>query len=219
MTSVQWMLTIAAWLVGLGAVAFAYVVQLANAMKSTAPPLSVRDAGIAIAPSILCAGLLALEYLVARRAGNIGRALIWNIPSLCGAGLAVLMVVAGWASSRPAARRAATARMRAAEERRNADLWQSSAWLSEYELRVERGIQKVFTTSDGKQRAGVDWRITFKADGRPAAVTVHSFPSTDDAIDLSHHARAVLQQLKHQLDSGWRPSASDEECLEIVVAS
>jgi len=125
-------------------------------MKTTAPPLSGRDAAIAITPAILCTALLVAEYLVAQRVGNVGRAVAWNLPAICGAGIAILMVLVGWISARPASRRAATARFREAEERYNADLWQSNGQIKDYDLGVEHGIQTTFTTGDGNQQPGVD---------------------------------------------------------------
>jgi hypothetical protein len=219
MTPGQWCLTVTAWLIGLGAVVFAYVVQLANAMKTAAPPLSGRDAAIAISPAIFCTALLVAEYFVAQRVGNVGRAIAWNLPAIFGAGITILMVLIGWISDRPASRRSATARFREVEEQHNSDLWQNNGQIKEYELRVDRGIQKVFTTSDGNQEPGVDWHITFKVEGVLQSATVHSFPAKGQTIDLLHHSREVLQQLKRRLDSGWRPTSPEQAPLEVAVDS
>jgi len=219
MTALQWALTVLAGLIGLSAIAFAYVVQLANAMKTTAPPLSARDAAIAVAPAVLCAGLLAVEYMIARRAGNVSRALAWNSAAIAGTAIAILMVAAGWATDRPAARRAATARLHAFEENRNAELWQSSGSIPEYELKVERGIQTVLGRGEGKEEPGVDWLINFKVDGRSQTVTVHSFATNGEPIELAQHSRQVLQRLKAMLDGGWRPRAEEPTPIEVIATA
>lgn len=218
MTAAQWLLTILACLVGLGSIAFAYVVQLANAMKTTAPPLSTRDALIAVAPAVLCIGLLVVEYVLARRSANLSRVLWWNSPAIIGAAIALLMVVAGWATDRPGARRAASARLRATEQKRNTDLWQNSGWLRDYDLRVERGIQTVLTNSSGKEQPGVDWHVSFKVDGLVQTAALHSFAVEGQAIDLAQHSRHVLQHLKEKLDGGWRPKPS-EAPFEVVIGN
>ncbi len=217
MTPAQWVLTVIAWFLGIGGVVFVYVVQLANAMKTTGPPLPLRMAAVAMAPALVCSVLLVGQVALARHAGNLRVALLWNSPALLGAGLAFLMVGMGWIGDQPWARRLEARRFLAAQDDQMKVIWERSGRLKGWNLHVERGVQIDLPGVDGSARIGMDWTIGFTADGADRSVAVRSASDSGLPMDIEKHARRVLQELKQRLDSGWRPGAADDGPIEIAV--
>jgi hypothetical protein len=217
MTSLQCSLTVLAWLLGLGGLAFAYVIHLANAMKTTAPPLSARSALLAVSPALLALVVLVAQAVLAIEAGNLLRAALWNLPAIIGTKATLIMTIAAWAGDRPAARRKATEKRMAAESRAMEEIWSRSGRLPQWNLQVERGIPTSIATPEGGSRDGTDWIIRFAADGTDHSVRVCSVPAAAGPHDLERHARYVLGDLARRLGEGWRPGPDDEPLVITVT--
>lgn len=217
MTPLQTSLTILACLLGLGGFAFAYVIHLANAMKTTGPPLSAGGTALALSPALLTLALELGQWALARQTGNVLRAMLWNAPAILGMGLTLVLTASAWIGDRPAVRRRATERRRRAESRAMVEVWERSGRLSAWDLHVERGYQTSFTGADGSSRPGVDWIIVFKVDGAEHSVKVRSFSAAAAPIQIEQHTRFVLHELDRRLTGGWRPDAGDPTPIDLTI--
>jgi hypothetical protein len=219
MTPLQGSLTALAWLLGLGGLAFAFFLHLANAMKTTSPPMSPRGVALSLAPALATAVVALAEWTLARREGNVVRVLAWNVPALLGGLATFLMTAAAWTSARPSALRRARERRARAEDDAMSVVWQRSGRWPEWDLQVERGFETSFPSADGAPpRTGVAWLIRFVADGKQQMMSVRSFAAGGASIPLERQAQCVLRDLAQRLSAGWRPDPTSTAPLELIVA-
>jgi hypothetical protein len=218
MTPLEWLLTALASLLGVGGLAFAYVLHLANAMKTTAPPMPARSTALALTPPVATGILVLVVWWMAREHGHRHRALAWNAPGLLGASLTVVMSVGAWLGSRPAARRRAAERRARREDDAMREIWQRSGRRADFDLQVERGIPTSVTLADGTSRPATDWIVRFVAEQRPQSIHVVSFAPTAASIPIERQAQGVLGELAQRLAAGWRPDPAATRPLEITLA-